>query len=107
MRRLGAALLISGATLVPVSTAGAQEMIFVGAPIHAGAAGTPYSSPFIAPYSYYAARSGPARIYVGYGNNDFPFNGRPYGNPTDPWSWQYMSGSYVRDLSRYYYPPLR
>ena len=44
------------------------------------------------PYSYYAAFPNPAREYVGYGFNDFPFYGDPYGKPTDRWSWQYMSG---------------
>jgi hypothetical protein len=45
------------------------------------------------PYSYWAAFPNPAREYVGYGFNDFPFYGDPYGKPTDRWSWQYMSGA--------------
>ena len=31
-----------------------------------------------------------------YGANDFPFHGRPYGHPYDPWTWPYMSGSTAR-----------
>jgi hypothetical protein len=46
------------------------------------------------PYSYYAALPFRARGYVGYGFNDFPFYGQPYGRPTDTWSWQSMSRSY-------------
>jgi hypothetical protein len=34
-----------------------------------------------APYPY------PARAYSGFGPNDFPFYGRPYGPAWEPWSW--------------------
>lgn len=57
-------------------------------------------------YSYYAAYQYPAREYVGYGTNDFPYYGRPYGHPSDRWSWPYLSGEYTAALVRYYYPPV-
>ena len=59
------------------------------------------------PYSYYASRTLPARTYVGYGAEDFPFQGVPYGHLYDPWTWPYMSGSYSRGLARYYDPPVK
>jgi hypothetical protein len=53
-----------------------------------------YYGYYPAPYSYYAAPYPfPARLYVGYGN-DFPFYGRPYGHPSDRWSWSSMGASY-------------
>jgi hypothetical protein len=72
-----------------------------------------YSSPMAQPapsriysYSYYASPQ-PARTYVGYGADDFPFYGVPYGHPYDPWTWPYMTGSYNRGLARYYDPPVK
>ena len=65
----------------------------------------PYPGPALIPYSYYAAYPYPARIYVGYGSNDFPFQGRAYGSPNDPWTWYYMGGPSLY-LARYYRPPL-
>jgi hypothetical protein len=59
------------------------------------------------PYSYYAAYPNPARAYVSYGNDDFPFYGRSYGHPYDRWTWPYMSGSYTSGLARYYDPPVK
>ena len=60
------------------------------------------------PYSYYAAIPPmPARIYVGYGDDGFPFYGRPYGHVYDRWTWAYMSDSNAGVLARYYYPPVR
>src|SRR5438309_8730762 len=65
-----------------------------------------YVPPYTYPYSYYAALPFPARGYVGLGSNDFPYYGRPYGSPSDPWTWPYMSsGGWA--LARYYYPPVR
>jgi hypothetical protein len=58
-------------------------------------------------YNYYAVLPFSARGYVGYGPNDFPFYGRPYGNPSEPWSWAALSGYNYDVLARYYYPPLR
>lgn len=57
-------------------------------------------------YSYYAAYQYPAREYVGYGANDFPYYGRPYGSPSDRWSWPYLTSAYSNALVRYYYPPV-
>jgi hypothetical protein len=67
-----------------------------------------YTASYVPPYSYYAAiqRGIPARTYIGYGAEDYPFYGRPYGKPTDPWSWAYISGGYRNALAHYYYPPL-
>ncbi len=60
------------------------------------------------PYSYYVAYPHAARGYVGYGEQDsFPYHGRPYGHPYDPWTWPYMSGSYYGGLARYYDPPVK
>jgi len=58
-------------------------------------------------YSYYMAPSQPARVYVGYGANDYPFYGSPYGSPSDRWSWEAMSNHPYSALDRYYYPPVR
>jgi hypothetical protein len=66
------------------------------------------SPPVILPYSYYVLAPMPSRIYLPYGATDqFPFQGRAYGNPSDRWSWYYMGGGPSRYLARYYYPPLR
>ena len=62
----------------------------------------------VMPYSYWVSAPKPARIYVEYGASDqFPFQGRAYGNPSDRWSWYYMGGGDSRYLAKYYYPPLR
>ena len=61
---------------------------------------------FTPPYSYYAAFPTRPRIYVGYGDDSFPFQGQPYGQPYDRWSWTYMAGGYS-PTARYFYPPLR
>ncbi len=59
------------------------------------------------PYSYYAAPNGDARGYYGYGEDAFPYYGRAYGHPYDPWTWPYMSYGYQNSLNRYYEPPVR
>lgn len=61
------------------------------------------------PYSYFASRGQlPARTYVPYGSGDnFTFTGRPYGHPSDAWSWSYIGGGYQNAMARYYYPPVR
>lgn len=42
----------------------------------------------------------PARFYAGFGTNDFPFHGQPYGSPSEPWNWE--------GLGRYSaHPPVR
>ena len=58
------------------------------------------------PYSYYVAQPGTARGYYGYGEDQFPYYGRPYGHPYDPWTWPYMTDSYANSLHRYYSPPI-
>jgi len=66
-----------------------------------------YPTFYVVPYSYYAAIPFAARGYVSYGADEFPYYGRPYGSPSDPWTWPYMSGSYYYGvLARYYYPPV-
>jgi hypothetical protein len=54
-------------------------------------------------YSYWTAAyyGYPPRVYVGYGSNDFPYYGRPYGSPSDPWSWPAMAGYYSAVPTRY------
>src|SRR5690242_12194486 len=57
--------------------------------------GTPTFAPYYMPsYSYWTAAyyGFPPRIYAGYGYNDFPYYGQPYGSPSDPWSWPAMAG---------------
>ncbi len=66
----------------------------------------PTASPTIYRYSYYAS-PGPARGYVAYGADDFPFYGRPNGHPYDAWTWPYMTGAYGQGLARYYDPPVK
>ena len=67
-----------------------------------------YSSGYSVPtYSYYASYPYPARQYVGFGQNDFPFYGKPYGRPYDPWTWSAMNEDPYESLARYYYPPVR
>lgn len=52
-------------------------------------------------YDYFAAPYPlPARLYAGYGSNDFPYYGRAYGHPYEPWTWEGMSRYPI-------YPPLR
>jgi hypothetical protein len=93
------------------SDADAQVIFPSGPPPGMPSAVSPADAPaYVPPYSYSVAyqRSLPARIYVGYGDDLFPFYGRPYGKPTDAWSWSAMSSSpYGGTLARYYYPPVR
>jgi hypothetical protein len=60
-------------------------------------------------YSYWTAAyyGYPPRTYVGLGSkaNDFPYYGRPYGSPSDPWSWPAMAG-YPNGVPTRYYPVL-
>ena len=73
----------------------------------AGGAASSAATPRVYPYSYYASRGLPARTYVGYGDNDFPFYGSPYGHPYDAWTFSTLSGSYGQGLARYYDPPVK
>lgn len=108
LRFAAAALVVS---LFAASRGEAQVVVssdswFGNAPFATGPVYT--TSPYgLIPYSYYAAIPFPARGYVGYGYNDFPYYGRPYGSPSDPWSWAYMSTAPNAGLVRYYYPPVR
>jgi hypothetical protein len=89
----------------PVVDAGAVT----GQPLRSGRIARPAGAQGgrMADYSYWVANPGPARTYVSYGALDqFPFQGRPYGNPGDRWSWYYMGGGNSRYLTRYYYPLL-
>jgi hypothetical protein len=72
----------------------------------------PASAPATAPsrvytYSYFTRSSLPARTYVGYGTQDFPFYGTPYGHPYDAYTWNAMAGSNASALARYYDPPVK
>lgn len=96
------------------STTEAKAQYIVGA--RGGIPGRTYYQPATATttpatrvysYSYYTRSNLPARTYVGYGDNDFPFHGASYGHPYDPWTWPAMSGSYQSGLSRYYAPVLK
>ena len=74
----------------------------------AGASDFGATNPPARPYSYYAAQPpGTARGYYGYGEDQFPYYGRAYGHPYDPWTWPYMSDSYQNSLNRYYDPPVK
>jgi hypothetical protein len=92
--------LIIAAAVAPGRRAEAQAPVATAAPTSPGAI---WLTP--RPYSYYAAYPDFAREYVGYGSNDFPFYGRPYGSPSDRWSWWNLRGD--SGLARYYYPPVR
>lgn len=116
MRRLMAALVIAVSMFALASAAKAQ-VVTRTSPWNAGAWGpggvwsartvanspfTPtavypvppggaWAAPYVPPYSYYAAvYPYPARFYVGYGSNDMPFYGTPYGHPYDLWTWPEM-----------------
>jgi hypothetical protein len=96
------------AALSPGYSFGSTYSYGYGFGVPGNPAATFYSSYYVPPYSYYAASQAGlvARPYVPYGTNDFPFYGRIYGLPNDPWSWPYLSGGYHSALARYYYPPL-
>jgi hypothetical protein len=95
----------SKAQVVVGGTPWGYSQVVVGGP-YTGA----FSGSFVPPYSYYAAYPHGywPRSYVGYGANDiFPFYGKPYGHPSDAWTWPYMSvPPWGGALNRYYYPPL-
>lgn len=85
-RDVGAQVVIGGTPpAVVVGAPGADNQIGAfGGPV------SPYLPAMVAPYSYYAAFPLPAREYVGFGGNDFPFHGQPYGHPYDLWTWPYL-----------------
>lgn len=114
MKTLIAAVAVAALSLAVGSRAQAQNVVYAGTwggvPVGGSevvAAPVSYSSSYVPPYSYYAAYPLPARSYVGYGSNDFPFYGRPYGSPSDRWTWAAMSSAPYGTLARYYYPPVR
>jgi hypothetical protein len=98
----GASPYVLTAPAGPVTIAPAMTTAVAGPAAPAVVAGpaVPAYSYYVAPYPY------PARGYVGLGN-DFPFYGRPYGHPYDPWSWSYLSSYPNPGLARYFYPPVR
>ena len=62
----------------------------------------------VRPYSYYAAPARRcSRILWLRRRCQFPYYGRAYGHPYDPWTWPYMSSGYQNSLNRYYEPPVR
>jgi hypothetical protein len=105
-----AALAVAALSLAIGSRTQAQNVVYEGTWGRAPVLDAPvsYSSSYVPPYSYYAAYPFPARIYLPHGPNEFfPFYGRPYGSPSDPWSWAAMSTDRFGGLARYYYPPVR
>ncbi len=113
-----AAIVLTLATIVTTTEADAQTIIRQGYAPTAPYGSTTYSSYYSGPgtmtqptrlysYSYYTLSPLPARTYVGYGTQDFPFHGAPYGHPYDPWTWPMMSGYYTSGLARYYDPPVK
>src|SRR4051794_35983345 len=96
MKTLIATLVVAAAAIVLAPEARAQAGAMVQPSpwesYHGAAPTWPWSYPesIVPPYSYWAAYPFPARAYVAYGNNDFPFYGTPYGSPSDPWSWPAM-----------------
>ena len=98
------------ASAAPSSGCAACDAAQSGGADYAGvtgnSAGHQASAP-IRPYSYYVAAPGQARGYYGYGQDEFPYYGRAYGHPYDPWTWPYMAGYYQNSLNRYYEPVLK
>jgi hypothetical protein len=69
--------------------------------------GVPTFTPVYVPsYSYWTAAyyGYPPRLYIGLNApaDDFPYYGRPYGSPSDPWSWPAMAGYPNGVPTRYY-----
>lgn len=85
----------SVASNVPVLPQPGYSVVSYGAPrVVSGGKYLPLYDYGAAPYPL------PARIYSGYGQNDFAFYGQAYGHPYEPWTWA--------GLSRYpAYPPIR
>jgi hypothetical protein len=120
MKTLLKALVIAAPLMVGASRADAQYVISRGysvvspAPTYVPSVATfaviprpTVGTTYIPPYSYYVVANPYAkRYYSGYGTNDFPFYGRPYGRPYDAWTWPYLSHGYYNAMAHYYYPPL-
>lgn len=110
MKPLLALLVAVAVALLGAHRADAQGFAPLGAPpTFVDSRG--FSSPAMPPgtvysYSYYAAFPGPARGYVGYGFDGFPYHGSPYGHVYDRWTWPYLGGP-PSALDRYYDPPVK
>lgn len=106
-----AALAVAALSLALGTSAKAQSVVYEGSWGTAPGVvvvGPTFADPnYVPPYSYYAVFPEPARGYVGYGTNDFAYYGRPYGSPSDRWSWDAMTTAPGGSLARYYYPPVR
>ena len=105
MKLPAAVLALTLALGLTASRAEAQVMTPHGSWTDVG--GTRAFRPYYMPsYSYWTAAyyGYPPRIYVGYGSDDFPYYGRPYGSPSDPWSWPAMAGYYYAIPTRYNLP---
>ena len=113
MTRTIAAVLLVGVCFATEANAGGFFRRGHSAPVVAYASPTPgyVAGPTPAyrvyTYSYYTRSPLPARTYVGYGANDFPFHGAAYGHAYDPYTFEAMSGSYYSSLARYYDPPVK
>ena len=104
-------LVLTLASMAIATEAQAQHFLRRGhaskpAAVASPSVGVASTTPLV-PYSYYTLSSRPARTYVGYGADEFPFLGSPYGHPYDPWTWPMMSGYYTSGLARYYQPPVK
>jgi hypothetical protein len=108
MRKHVALLCVAAVVIVAAPKANAQGIVQTGPVMTEPAVRATFPTSYVAPYSYWAVAPLPARGYVGYGAYDAPYYGRPYGSPSDRWSWPSMSSSYYGGvLARYYYPPVR
>jgi hypothetical protein len=103
------AFLVALVAMLTATEARAQHFFHHGKSHRVAVAGTAPGGT-VAGYPSTVARSGYSVVAPGYGGlgyNDFPFSGKFYGRPYDPWTWPYMSGAYGRGLARYYDPPVK
>jgi hypothetical protein len=100
--------LITLAAILTASRADAQTYVTSGSRSTSGTI-PPATHTNFPSYSYWTAAyyGYPPRKYIGLGStaNDFPYYGRPYGSPSDPWSWPAMAG-YPNGVPTRYYPVL-
>jgi hypothetical protein len=97
-----AALTLAFALALNSPRAEAQVATPYGSWTYSGGAST-YTPIYMPSYSYWTAAyyGYPPRVYSGYGSNDFPYYGRAYGSPSDPWSWPAMAGYSYAVPTRY------
>jgi len=113
IRLLAVSLIVAGILLTTEANAGwpfaHRKGGMASSPAYAGSMSSTPSAPMtrVYSYSYYSRTSLPARTYVGYGTDDFPFHGMPYGHPYDAYTFDAMAGSYQASLARYYDPPVK